>query len=89
MTDLRPIQSLTPAAVRIELRRAAKSVRPVATVAELLASVDWSTVDGEPGTEIVQLLGEAEELATEAAEGDITEAQFVTAIESLTSTVNA
>jgi hypothetical protein len=89
MTDLRPIQSLAPGGVRGELPRAAKSLRPVAAITQLLASVDWSTVDGEPGPEIAQLLGEAEEMATEAAEGDITEAQFVAAIESLTSTVKA
>ena len=86
MPELIPIQSLTTSNVREALFGAVACANPLEGVTEFMASVDWSTTDGEPDAEVVAMLAEAEGLATEAAESDISLDDFEASIRQLAST---
>ena len=89
MSDATPIQTLDSTMVRVTLGDALKKTNPVRVVSDFLAGVDWSTVDGEPAADVVELLNEAESITTEAEEGDITLAAFLDGINRLASSSGA
>jgi hypothetical protein len=62
---------------------AIESERPIATIADFLAIVDWSTVDGDPRPDVTSLLGRLHELTTAVDEGDIERSAFLDAARAL------
>jgi hypothetical protein len=86
MGNLTPIQSLTPARIRAAMVAAVDGPSPIATIADYLADVDWSTVEGPANPEVVTLLGRLHELATAIDEGDVDRATFLEAVRSLART---
>ncbi len=72
--SLIPLLSLTEEDVRQAIARIVEEGGAPDAVAEYAASIDWSGATGEEP--VARLLGAIEHLATEFAEGEISEARF-------------
>lgn len=86
MTQTRLIQTLSLDEVRELLLGALRTEAPVRALNSLLASIDWSTANGEIPDDVAGMLAEAEGLTTEFSEGELTFPELERSITRLAST---
>jgi 2-methylisocitrate lyase-like PEP mutase family enzyme len=83
MSDLLPIQTVTIEDIRRVVRESLRAGLDADTVADFVASVDWSHVDEKALPPIAAPLGQLEAWDTEYSEGDSTREQFIARLLSL------